>query len=130
MSGMETKNPPPMMTEKMPTTKPPTRSSAVSHVTSQGASVLIHERSITVVHPGTRERTAALAIRNFVPHALLPMACSLNTTGKIAPAKSGSEKVSIFFSCRKTASVHRKSEASHVQVEGGSRSPRIFDNEV
>src|SRR5262249_52996688 len=25
-------------------------------------------------------------------------------------------------------SVHRKSEASHVEVEAGSRSPRIFDN--
>jgi hypothetical protein len=31
---------------------------------------------------------------------------------------------------RLTASVHRKSEASHIQVEAGSRSPRIFDNEV
>src|SRR5262249_36426299 len=41
---MEMKNPPPMMTEKMPTTKPPTRSTAVSHVSSQGASALIHER--------------------------------------------------------------------------------------
>src|SRR6516162_6963753 len=48
---MEMKNPPPMMTEKMPTTKPPTRSSAVSRVSSQGASALIHERSITVLHP-------------------------------------------------------------------------------
>src|SRR5215831_18175515 len=47
---MEMKNPPPMMTEKMPTTKPPTRSTAVSHVSSQGASALIHERSITVLH--------------------------------------------------------------------------------
>src|SRR5215813_9886867 len=47
---MEMKNPPPMMTEKMPTTKPPTRSTAVSRVSSQGASVLIHERSITVLH--------------------------------------------------------------------------------
>src|SRR5262245_38498439 len=47
---METKNPPPMMTEKIPTTKPPTRSSAVSHVSSQGASALIHERSITLLH--------------------------------------------------------------------------------
>src|SRR5215471_2121658 len=44
---MEMKNPPPMMTEKMPTTKPPTTSSAVSRVSSQGASALIHERSIT-----------------------------------------------------------------------------------
>src|SRR5262245_62810013 len=48
---MEMKNPPPMMTEKMPTTKPPTRSSAVSGVSSQGASALMHERSITVLHP-------------------------------------------------------------------------------
>src|SRR6516165_5474240 len=48
---MEMKNPPPTMTEKMPTTKPPTRSSAVSRVSSQGASALIHERSITVLHP-------------------------------------------------------------------------------
>src|SRR5215475_5753664 len=48
---METKNPPPMMTEKIPTTKPPTRSSAVSLVSSQGASALIHERSITLLHP-------------------------------------------------------------------------------
>src|SRR4029434_6125170 len=48
---METKNPPPMMTEKIPTTKPPTRSSAVSHVSSQGASALIHERSMTLLHP-------------------------------------------------------------------------------
>src|SRR5215471_2273302 len=38
---MEMKNPPPMMTEKMPTTKPPTRSAAVSRVSSQGASALI-----------------------------------------------------------------------------------------
>src|SRR5215467_882056 len=44
---MEMKNPRPMMTEKMPTTKPPTRSSAVSRVSSQGASALNHERSIT-----------------------------------------------------------------------------------
>src|SRR5499426_1199995 len=48
---METKNPPPMMTEKIPTTKPPTRSSAVCHVSSQGASALIHERSMTLLHP-------------------------------------------------------------------------------
>src|SRR5262245_2336264 len=47
---MEMKNPPPMMTEKMPTTKPPTRSTAASRVSSQGASALIHERSITVLH--------------------------------------------------------------------------------
>src|SRR5215510_9592344 len=52
---MEMKNPPPMMTEKMPTTKPPTRSSAVSRVSSQGASALIHERSITVLHPDARD---------------------------------------------------------------------------
>src|SRR4030095_3105184 len=50
-NGMETKNPPPTMTEKMPTTKPPTRSSAVWHVSSQGASALFHESSITVLHP-------------------------------------------------------------------------------
>jgi len=31
---------------------------------------------------------------------------------------------------RITASVHRKSEASHRGVDTGSRSPRIFDNEV
>src|SRR5262245_40509531 len=48
---METKNPPPTMTEKIPTTKPPTRSSAVCHVSSQGAIALIHEKSITVLHP-------------------------------------------------------------------------------
>src|SRR5262245_65969667 len=52
---MEMKNPPPMMTEKMPTTKPPTRSSAVSRVSSQGACALIHERSITVLHPDARD---------------------------------------------------------------------------
>jgi hypothetical protein len=40
---METKNPPPTMTEKMPTAKPPTRSSAVWDVSSQGAFALIHE---------------------------------------------------------------------------------------
>ena len=53
------KNPPPMMTEKMPTTKPPTRSAAVSRVSSQGASALIHERSITVLHPDAMARAAA-----------------------------------------------------------------------
>jgi hypothetical protein len=30
----------------------------------------------------------------------------------------------------KTASVHRKSAALHVQVEDGFMLPRIFDNEV
>src|SRR4030095_14137026 len=45
------KNAQSIMTEKMPTTKPPTRSTAVSRVSSQGASALIHERSITVLHP-------------------------------------------------------------------------------
>ncbi len=100
---METKNPPPMITEKMPTTKPPTRSSAVSYVSSQGASTLIHERPITVLHPGTRERIAALGIRNFRTHALLSEALLTERYWQIAPAKSASEKVSIFFSCRKTA---------------------------
>src|SRR5262249_51455897 len=56
---MEMKTPPPMMTEKMPTTKPPTRSAAVSRVSSQGASALIHERSITVLHPDAMARAAA-----------------------------------------------------------------------
>src|SRR5215475_2525020 len=52
---METKNPPPTMTEKMPTTKPPTRSSAVCHVSSQGAIALVHERSITGLHPAAHD---------------------------------------------------------------------------
>src|SRR5262249_11981883 len=47
---METKNPPPTMTEKIPTTTPPTRSSAVCHLSSQGASALGHQISITVLH--------------------------------------------------------------------------------
>jgi hypothetical protein len=56
---MEMKNPPPTMTEKMPTTKPPTRSSAVWRVSSQGAIALVHERSITVLHlPPTTVCTA------------------------------------------------------------------------
>src|SRR5262245_34330864 len=67
---MEMKNPPPMMTEKMPTTKPPTRRNAVSRVSSQGASAVNQERSITVLspdllpfqrrHDSTRQETAAL----------------------------------------------------------------------
>src|SRR5262245_16500596 len=59
---METKNPPPTMTEKMPTTKPPTRSSAVCHVSSQGAIALVHERSITGVHPAAHD-ALELAVR-------------------------------------------------------------------
>jgi hypothetical protein len=43
------------MTEKMPTTKPPTRSSAVYHISSQGAIALIHERSITGLHPAAHD---------------------------------------------------------------------------
>ena len=65
---MEMKNPPPMMTEKMPTTKPPTRSSAVSRVSSQGASALIHERSITVLHPDARDDMNLLPLQRREPH--------------------------------------------------------------
>src|SRR5262245_30336721 len=65
---MEMKNPPPMMTEKMPTTKPPTRSSAVSRVSSQGASALIHERSITVLHPDTPDDMHLLPLQRREPH--------------------------------------------------------------
>src|SRR5262245_37002308 len=65
---MEMKNPPPMMTEKMPTTKPPTRSSAVSRVSSQGASALIHERSITVLHPDARDDMHLLPLQRREPH--------------------------------------------------------------
>jgi hypothetical protein len=36
----------------------------------------------------------------------------------------------LLFSEREVVSVHRKSEASHVEVEAGYRSPRIFDNET
>ena len=35
---------------------------------------------------------------------------------------------SSFVSGRITASVHRKSEASHVELEARCRLPRIFDN--
>src|SRR5215469_7746374 len=62
------KNPPPMTTEKMPTTKPPTRSSAVSRVSSQGASALIHERSITVLHPDARDDMHLLPLQRREPH--------------------------------------------------------------
>src|SRR5262249_46026647 len=62
---MEMKNPPPMMTEKMPTTKPPTRSSAVSRVSSQGASSLIHERSIMVLHPDARDDMHLLPLQRL-----------------------------------------------------------------
>src|SRR5262249_19395709 len=68
---METKNPPPMMTEKMPTTKPPTRSSAVSPVTSQGASALIHERSITVLQAWCPRVDSSTRNQKFRTHAFL-----------------------------------------------------------
>src|SRR4029453_12278227 len=84
---MEMKNPPPTMTEKMPTTKPPPRSSAVSRVRSQGAIALIHERSITVLHlpnaAGTsnivypprydQPTPAAPPAREACPHKELPV---------------------------------------------------------
>src|SRR5262252_9172509 len=62
---METKNPPPMMTEKIPTTKPPTRSSAVLDVSSQGAAALIPERSITIHHPDASDGTYHLFAANY-----------------------------------------------------------------
>src|SRR5215470_3825238 len=64
---METKNPPPTMTEKTPTTTPPTKSSAVVHVSSQGGNALVHERSITVLHP------AATTVCTAFPFSLLPL---------------------------------------------------------
>src|SRR5215467_6882302 len=67
---METKNPPPIMTEKMPTTKPPTSSSAVSGVSSQGASALIQERSVTVLHPHAPGGDSSTRNQNFRTHAL------------------------------------------------------------
>src|SRR5215475_10284025 len=63
---MEMKNPPPMMTEKIPTTKPPTRSSAVSRVSSQGASAPIHERSITLLHPDASDRRHQLPLQRRI----------------------------------------------------------------
>jgi hypothetical protein len=68
----ETKNPPPTMTEKMPTTKPPTRSSAVGHVSSQGALALIHERSITVLHPAPTTVCTAVPFSVFSLEAGVP----------------------------------------------------------
>src|SRR5262249_5487927 len=69
---MEMKNPPPMMTEKMPTMKPPTRSSAVSRVSSQGASALIHDRAVTVLHPDARaDNCTGRASRTAGPRHIL-----------------------------------------------------------
>jgi hypothetical protein len=39
-------------------------------------------------------------------------------------------RILAFVSCRVVDSVHRKSEASHLGVEGPSILPRIFDNET
>src|SRR5215471_21747016 len=84
---METKNPPPMMTEKIPTTKPPTRSSAVSHVSSQGASALIHERSMTLLHPDASDGMHRLPLQRrmtrefsfFAATVISANACSKNS---------------------------------------------------
>src|SRR5262245_3740505 len=82
---METKNPPPMMTEKIPTTKPPTRRSAVLHV-SQDASPLFHERSITLFHPDASDGMHRLPLHRRMTRIAFSaaMVISENACWKIA----------------------------------------------
>src|SRR5262249_43844350 len=120
---METNNPPPTMTEKMPTTKPPTRSSAVWHVSSQGAIALIHERSITVPHlPPTTVFTAFPARA----HPPLENRFQRKSSLKLLPRVRGTKSAPKWSGPNKPASTREHAEKAIESLDAGVRQGETF----